>query len=193
MTTRSTQLLIDAERLQREIHARGFSSVQEFADSVGVHRNTVGNYLSGKTTLPGALARILQALDLTPADVISLSQRRKRVPALALVDLIESLHMDVPQAALVLFGSRARGTPKRYSDYDIGIYQLQALEYPLFSRLLDRVSEWNDGALLTAQLVDLTHADVPFLSGLADDMIFLAGSHAAWCGLLEKAGMHLHE
>jgi len=187
------QLVLDTERLQRQIHARGYSTLRDFADAVGVHRNTVGNYLSGKTALPNALARILAALDLAPADVLSLPIRRRQVPGLVLSDLIEELQVTVPETAVVLFGSRARGTAKRYSDYDIGVFSLDALDFPTFSRLLDLVSAWNEESLVTAQLVDLTHAGVDFLTGLAEDFVFLAGSQAAWCGLLRKAGVHLHE
>ena len=189
----TAQILLDTTRLRREIRARGFSGVTDFADAVGVHRNTVGNYLSGKTALPGALARILEALDLEPAEVLSLSRRHRQVPGLSVGDLIESLHLAVPEAALVLFGSRARGTAKRYSDYDIGVYHTGALEFAVFSRLLDLVSAWNEESLVMAQLVDLTRADVSFLKDLADDLVLLAGSHAAWCALLQKAEMQLHE
>ena len=193
MEVESAHIVVDASRLQREISRRGFSSVKDFADSVGVHRNTVGNYLSGKTSLPNALARILAALDLPPAEVLSLHQRRRQMPGLVLSDLIGDLHTAVPEAAFVLFGSRARGTAKRYSDYDLGVFRPDPLDFPTFSRLLDRVSEWNEESLATAQLVDLTHAEATFLGVLAEDFVFLTGSHAAWCGLLRKAGMQLHE
>ena len=193
MRKEEAQFVLDTARLQREIYARGFSSVQNFADSVGVHRNTVGNYLSGKTALPGAFARILDALDLAPAEVLSLTRRRRQVPGLAINDLIETLYAAVPDGALVLFGSRARATAKRYSDYDIGVYRLRVLEFPSFSRLLDLASTWNEESLSTAQLVDLTHADVDFLTGIAQDLLFLGGSYVAWCGLLRKSGLHLHE
>ena len=193
MHMESTQLFLDGTRLRREIRARGFSGVADFADSVGVHRNTVGSYLSGKTVLPSALARILQALDLEPDEVLSLFRRRKQVPGLPVADLVETLHVALPEAAFVLFGSRARGAAKRYSDYDIGVYRIDPLEFAVFSRLLDAVGTWNDESLLMAQLVDLTNADALFLSGVADDLVLLAGSHAAWCALLRKAGMELHE
>jgi predicted nucleotidyltransferase len=187
------QLILDTTRLQHEIRARGFSTAQEFADSVGVHRNTVGNYLSGKTALPSALARILLALDLAPADVLSLPVRRRQVPGLVLADLIEQLHGAAPDVAVVLFGSRARGTAKRYSDYDVGVFGLDAFGFATFSQFLDLASAWNEASLSTVQLVDLTHADAGFLTSLSEDLVFLAGFHAAWCALLHKAGMHLYE
>ena len=193
MHMESPQLLLDATRLRREIRARGFSGVRDFADAVGVHRNTVGSYLSGRTALPSALARILEELDLAPAEVLSLSRRRRRMPGLAVSSLVETLHGVMPEAALVLFGSRARGTAKRYSDYDIGVYRIDALEFSQFSRLLDSVSAWNEESVVAAQLVNLTRADASFLGDLADDLVFMAGSHAAWCALQQKAGMELHE
>ena len=189
----SAQLLIDSTRLQREIQARGFPTVKSFADSIGVHRNTVGNYLAGKTALPGTLARMLEALDLAPAEVLSLSQRRKQVPGLSIANLISTLHTSVPEAAFVLFGSRARGTAKRYSDYDIGVYHPDTMAFAVFSRLLDEVSAWNDESLVVAQLVDLTRADTSFLTRLAEDVVFLAGSHTSWCDLLQTAGVQLYE
>ena len=189
----ASQLLLDGSRLRREIRSQGFSGVKEFADAVGVHRNTVGNYISGKTALPGALAQILEALDLAPAEVISLFPRRRQVHGLLVSDLVESLHRVSPEAALVLFGSRARGAAKRYSDYDIGVFQVDALEFPIYSRMLDVVAEWNEESLVAVQLVDLTHAEVSFLEDLVEDLVLLAGSLAAWCDLLQKGGMQLYE
>ena len=193
MKTESAQLQLDTSRLQREIHQRGFNSVQDFADSVGVHRNTVGNYLAGKTALPSALAKILVALDLAPADVLFLPLRRRQVPGLLVADLVESLHAANPGAVVVLFGSRARGTAKRHSDYDLGLFCHNGFEFAAFSRMLDLVAAWNEKSLATAQLVDFSRADASFLAGLSEDLVFLAGSHEAWCELLRKSGMQLHE
>ena len=189
----STQLQLDVSRLQTEIQRRGYSTVQEFADAVGIHRNTVGNYLAGKTALPAALTKILLALDLAPADVLSLPFRRRQIPGLMIADLVDSLHAACPQAAFVLFGSRARGTAKRHSDYDIGVFRSEGLEFDLFSRLLDQVGSWTQDSLSTVQLVDLTNAEEALLEGISEDAEFLAGSPSAWCALLRKAGIQLHE
>lgn len=160
---------------------------------MGIHRNTVGNYLSGKVVLPGALATILAALDLSPGEVLSLSQRRRHVPALSVSELVASLHQAEPLAAYVLFGSRARNTPKRHSDFDIGVYRRDTLEFSAYSRLLNLVADWNDTATHVAQLTDFTRADAPFLREVSADMEFLAGSHKAWCDLLRRTGAQLYE
>ena len=158
------------------------------AEALGVHRNTIGNYLSGKAGLPQGLSRILDALDLAPAEVLSWDRRRRRIPGLAVSDLVGALHAEVPGAAFILFGSRARGDARRHSDYDLGLFSDAGLEFTLYSRLLDRVAEWNEESLLTAQLVDLTRAEPSFLSEVAEDAVFLAGSHAAWCAFPAKGG-----
>ena len=188
-----SHIAVDTKLLQQQILAKGFATAKDFADAVGVHRNTVGNYLSGRAALPGALARILTALDLSPADVFSLPVRRRQVPGLVLSGLLEELCSAKSEAAFVLFGSRARGTPKPYSDYDLGVFSPEPLEFAGYSSLMDITAAWNDESLATAQLVDLTHADNGFLSSIAHDLVFLAGSHAAWCGLLRKTGVHLYE
>ena len=192
-TKKDSQLVLDEDRLRQEIQARGFASAKDFADAIGVHRNTIGHYLSGKAGLPSALARILAALDLAPAEVLSLSHRRRRVPGLALGDLLDRLMAAGPDLAIVLFGSRARGTAKPFSDYDLGVFRVRPLEFAQYSRLLDIVSGWNDESLSMVQLVDFTRVDAAFLSAAADDLAFVAGSFSAWCELLRKAEVMPHE
>ena len=122
--------------------------------------------------------------------MLSWDRRRRPIPGLLVSDLVSALQAEVPGAAFILFGSRARGDAKRHSDYDLGLFSDPGPEFPLYSRLLDRVAEWNEESLLTAQLVNLTRAD---LAEVAEDAVFLAGSHAEWCAFLRKAGIRLHE
>ena len=187
-----TRLVLDTATLGRAIREAGYGSVRAFADALGLHRNTVGNYLSGQTALPTALERMLVALHLEPGDVLRLERRDRRVPGLEVRALVDELHSAMPDAAFVLFGSRARGTAKTYSDFDLGVYRCGSLEFSDYSRLVDRVEEWNEQSLHEAQLVDLVAADVDFVRRIADDVVFLAGSIDAWCALLEKAGWSVH-
>jgi transcriptional regulator with XRE-family HTH domain len=124
-----TQIILDDTRLRQDIRARGFSTAKQFADAIGVHRNTVGNYLSGNAGMPSALGRILEALELTPADVLSLSRQRRQVPGLAVADLVDRLINVEQNLAVVLFRSRARKDAKPHSDYDLGIYRHEPLEF----------------------------------------------------------------
>jgi plasmid maintenance system antidote protein VapI len=74
MEAQAATVKIDPPKLLQAMRARGFDSVTELADSLGLHRNTVGNYLSGKTGMPQALALILEALDLAPGEVLYLDR-----------------------------------------------------------------------------------------------------------------------
>ena len=187
-----SHLVLDTDALGRAIHDAGYESVRAFADALGLHRNTVGNYLNGQTALPDALERMLVALDLGPGEVLRLERRTRHVPGLEVVELVDTLHRMMPDAAFVLFGSRARGTAKRYSDFDLGVHRTHGLEFSDYSRLLDVVGEWNQENLHEAQLVDLVAADAEFVRGIADDLIFLAGAMGSWCSLLERAGRSIH-
>jgi predicted nucleotidyltransferase len=193
MEAQAATVKIDPPKLLQAMRARGFDSVTELADSLGLHRNTVGNYLSGKTGMPQALALILEALDLAPGEVLYLDRPSRQVPGLCLSDLLERWQKAQPEAAWALFGSRARGTAKLYSDYDVGVYQDPGLSYTAYSRLLDLAAQWNESQLTTVQLVDLGRADESFLHRIGPDLVLLGGSTAAWCALLRKAGLHLHE
>lgn len=193
METSAPNLRLDTSKVRKAMHNHGFGSIQALAESLGLHRNTVSNYLTGKTGFPEALGLILAKLDLKPADVIILDQPHRQVPALELADLLDQLLGAQPHAAFVLFGSRARGRFKSYSDYDLGVFSESGLWFREYSRLLDIIAEWNDTRLHEVQLVNLNQADVSFLANIAPDLQHLAGSMGAWCELLRKAGWNIHE
>ena len=193
MTTKAPHVELQTERLEQAMREHGFESVRAFADALGVHRNTVHNYLHGRATLPDAFVRMLVALDLDPGEVLRLRRPSVHVPALRVADLVDELAAVLPEAAIVLFGSRARGDAKPHSDYDLGVFRSGPLEFTEYSRALDVVEEWNERSLSRAQLVDLVRADPDFVVDIADDLRFLAGSLRAWCDLLRKAGRQVHE
>lgn len=186
-------LRLDTRKVRQAIRSHGYGSVQALADALGLHRNTVSNYLTGKTGFPEALGLLLAKLHLQPADVIILDEPRRLVPALELADLLDQLLQAQPHAAFVLFGSRARERSKSYSDYDLGVFSESGLWFREYSRLLDIVAEWNEISLHEVQLVNLNQADASFLRNIAPDLLHLAGSMGAWCALLRKAGWDIHE
>lgn len=85
---------------------------------------------------------------------------RVQLPAahLTLVQAILSDH--VPQARVLAFGSRAAGTPRKYSDLDLAIIQPEPLSLRTISRLK---SAFEDSDLpICVDLVDWNHADSEF-------------------------------
>lgn len=90
---------------------------------------------------------------------------RVQLPAahLTLVQAILSDH--VPQARVLAFGSRAAGTPRKYSDLDLAIIQPEPLSLRTISRLK---SAFEDSDLpICVDLVDWNHADSEFKAMVA--------------------------
>jgi predicted nucleotidyltransferase len=74
---------------------------------------------------------------------------------------------------IVLFGSRARGTARKYADFDIGIYMKTPLSWRRFSVWKTQVEEiaWP----YRIDLVDLGRAPSDFWDTIQDEMIVLHG------------------
>ncbi|HQH26758.1 MAG TPA: helix-turn-helix domain-containing protein [Oligoflexia bacterium] len=181
--------VIDAERLSRALRDKGFRSFRELARELKLHRNTISNYLTGGPVLPDALERILSRLELTPGEVLKHSAPRRKVPGLEIAEFAAQLNRTDPDAVFVLFGSRSRGSAKRFSDYDIGIFKSTGLEFAAYSRLLNIAADWNEQQIPEVQLVNLNAADDGFLGAIRDDMKFLSGSLLEWTLLQKRCGI----
>jgi predicted nucleotidyltransferase len=186
-------VVVDREVIENAMRKKGYRTTKELAQHLGLHRNTLGGYLAGARAVPEALEKILEVLSLDPAQALRLTQRRRKNPALTIAKLVDQLSFAATGCCIVLFGSRARGTPKKYSDFDLGVFSEKELVFKKFSSLLNIVADWNDNSLSTVQLSNLSIADQEFLSSIANDLIFLGGSFLAWTMLLRQAGIQFYE
>lgn len=188
MQTSNDYYPINRDALFLAMRRKGFRSVEHLAQVLGLHRNTIGNYLQGSSAIPKALGKILDVLEVGPKDIFEERIVRRKVPGLKIEPLIETLLQRASHGAFVLFGSRARGTAKQFSDYDLGVYTREEIGFSDFSKLLTAVDEFNSKALVTAQLTNLSRADSDFLRAIGGDLFFLGGSFKNWIELL-GAGM----
>ena len=184
---------IKPEIVRAAMLRKGYKSIDNLSAALGLHRNTVGNYLRGAPAFSPALNSLLQFLDLNPNEVFEQVRPKKRIHWLAICELVSGLHRRHSAAAYVLFGSRARGAHKRFSDYDLGFFSSKEIKFQDFSELLSLVDEHNDQSLSTAQLTNLNVADSSFLREIQDDLLFIAGDPQAWLDLLAKAEYYLYE
>ncbi|MBL7663233.1 helix-turn-helix domain-containing protein [bacterium] len=179
--------IINSHLLRQKIKTLGFKSIHDFATTIGVHRNTVSDYLNSKAKpLPDGLEKILNYLGLHPKDAL-LEHRLEsfQYPEQPILPLIDELVTACPEAAFVLYGSRARGTEKKYSDFDIGLYTIKPIPFSLYSSLLDKVDCWNEANILSVQLTNLNNADQYFLTSISKDIKFIGGKPKAWEVLLK--------
>lgn len=150
-----------------------------------MHRNSLSNYINGGQIFPEVLEKALVALGVDPAKVIKLN-----VPAIddsmrVVAELSDRIAHKHDRCCVVLFGSRARGQHKRFSDYDLGVYSQSGIPFPEFSAMLSCVDDFNEATMHSAQLTNIANAGNVFLTEIGPDLQFLAGSRVAWTALVD--------
>ena len=189
----TADFILNRDAFESALNSAGYRSISELARKLGLHRNTITAYLRGAPALPQALSRILSELKLSPSDAILETRPHRDAPERPIATVIDDLAAQCPDAAYVLFGSRARGTSKKYSDYDLGVFRKQSLPLTLYSSLLNKIAEWNSTTMTEVQLTDLSRAPESFLESIRSDMCFMSGSRREWLNLLEHAGIETNE
>ena len=97
-------------------------------------------------------------------DLANLNASLHLAPAhLSMVQAILANH--VPQARVLAFGSRAAGTPRKYSDLDLAIIQPEPLTLRTISRL--RIAFEDSDLPICVDVVDWNQADSEFKAMVA--------------------------
>lgn len=180
--------VLDPIRFEESLKNKGYKSLSEFAANQGIHRNTIHYYLRGQPVFSKKLQQIFLALDVDPVKLIiekSIATPADKTAPIA--DAIDQLQTSLPQAAYVLFGSRARAGARRYSDWDIGVFKESGLARDEFRILKRRLDELQEASPYFIDLINLNGADELFLKNISRDWCFLAGRHRDWVALQRKA------
>jgi predicted nucleotidyltransferase len=193
MESFSHRFILNREGFLTALSQGGYSSVSELAGALGVHRNSLSNYLNGGQIFPEVLEKALLALRLDPAKVIKLGAPTVDESTRVIAELSDRIAQKDVRCCVVLFGSRARGRHKRFSDFDLGVYVKGGIPFAEFSSMLSYVDEFNEATMHTAQLTNISEADDSFLTEIGPDLQFLAGSHVAWTSLVDTVRGLLHE
>lgn len=176
--------LLDAEGLKKQLLAAGYPSIVEFAKATGLHRNTVQKLLQGGSVFSQALQKIADRLQLDPVSLLQpVLGEASAIPHVEeLAPLVQQLLHREPQVAVILFGSRASGRARTYSDWDLGLTRfpkpLGGIEFLRLKRWMDEVGE---RLVRTVDVVNLDQAPDWFLGNTAAQLRYLAGHREAWC------------
>ncbi len=168
-----------------------FGTANRLADAIGIHRNSISNYLSGKCLLPDSVEKILNSLGVNSMDafnVVSDSEQTEAQQVLA--NVIGGVVRRCPDSSIILFGSRARKKNRKYSDFDLGVLRDGPLSLKEWSDLRNIVDENTEDLPFQVDLVDLGRADEKFLSGISRDAKFLGGSPKYYLELFGKRGKY---
>ncbi len=177
--------IIDSERFQQALRERGYRSIGALAKTLGIHRNTIHHYLSGNGVFPDGLERILEALDLSPADIIIKREPEER-PLERIAPFVDALHENFPEVTFILFGSRVRRNARKYSDWDIGVYVSEGLAHERYREIVRLAEELAEELPFDIDVVNLNHADEAFLAEASRGWRFLSGRLSDWYALQRK-------
>lgn len=181
--------VLNLNSIKAAMARRGIRGFTALARRTGVHRNTIGRFVwKREPVLPESVSRILDELELSPAQALERVEERAAdaTASGALAGLVDELVELCPKAAYVLFGSRARGDARRYSDFDIGVFSTEGVQMGQYLGLLDVKERHEDNLPWFVDLVNLNNADVQFLQSIAADLRFLAGRQGDWQALQKR-------
>lgn len=151
---------------------RGFSGIKPLLNYLGLHRNTLDRYSNGASVLPSSIEAVLEALEI-PIEKATYS--KAKTPQLPIDSLVEAIHSFRSDISVFLFGSRARGNPRKYSDYDLGIYSQKGIILDDYLKVLEIKEQYEDSSSYRADCVNLNNADKEFLVGIMKDIRMLVG------------------
>ncbi|MBI2422507.1 MAG: nucleotidyltransferase domain-containing protein [Candidatus Hydrogenedentes bacterium] len=91
-----------------------------------------------------------------------------------------------PDLVVVLFGSRARRTHRRYSDSDLGVYAAGDIAHREYLRMITVLDDAAEDFPCVVQLVNLNAAPEAMLRRIAPDLCYVTGAVEAWKDLQER-------
>jgi predicted nucleotidyltransferase/DNA-binding Xre family transcriptional regulator len=192
---------VDSVKFRLALTRKGLRSVSELARVLDIHRNTIQNYLKGMSVFNERFERILAFLELSPEDLIV--NTKDTTPSLmtASNDTSRNIHSEAlliaseladaicdmmdKNGAVVLFGSRATGKARPYSDIDIGVFAYEGLTHQEYLPLCELKNQYEDTCQFTFDLINLNAAEKDFLDSIIPEVTFLAGSARAFRSLTQ--------
>lgn len=181
--------IIDEKKFYEALKKRGYRTIGDLAKTLGIHRNTIHYYLSGHGVFPEKLEQLLNALDLKPQDALIRREEVSQAPLQKIVPVVDQLQSEFPDMTFVLFGSRAEGRAKKYSDWDIGVYAAGGLPHDRYLRIAQRADDLTEYFPYFVEVVNLSRADEHFLKRIAQHWMYLGGKFRGWVELQQKAAI----
>lgn len=181
--------ILDSRRFQKALKESGFRSIGELAKSLGMHRNTIHYYLSGRGVFSEKLDKIIHSLNLKPYDVLIDEEDKARLPFEKIAPMIDELQKEFSDVAFILFGSRSRRSAHKYSDWDIGVYRKGGLSHKDYRRVVKRAGDLSEDLPFFVEIINFNKASGLFLREASKGWTFLAGRLKDWLDIQRKAAL----
>ncbi len=182
---------IDKNKVKKRVMELGYKNLAQFAVKNKIHRNTLRQILSGKNVFLSSFEKIASRLKLDPMELILpwsvFPSKIKEIDEIR--PIVARLVREVPKGAVVLLGSRAALSPKKYSDWDLGLLKYpEPLSGTEYLKLKGWVEEWSEDLVRQVDLINLNQAPSWFLEGINNQITYLDGNWEAFVylrGLLD--------
>ncbi len=164
---------LDIDRVKSLASNAGITSLTELCHKASVHPNSLTPYIKGtRSPLTQVVIEIAAALNVSAHLLLKGDGYDPLI-----YQIRQVVEEALPQArAAILFGSRARGTAKPYSDIDIGLTGgSKPISFPEFVRIETQIEERFEDFTHTIDLVNLDLAPYHFLTEIESDLKFLTG------------------
>jgi len=178
--------IVAKDLFHKALKEQGYPSLSQLARDLGIHRNTLHYYLAGRPLLPENFERVIGALGLSPGEILVQKKSSPDIPYQEIVPLIDQLHAEFPQVTFILFGSRAKGKARRYSDWDLGVYHKDGLDHSTYRSIVKRKGNLTEDFPYLVEVVNLNRADLEFLKDISRHWIFLTGRRQDWVDLQKR-------
>ena len=178
---------LNMAQLRHYARRRGYRGIAGLLRSLGLHRNTLNRFAHGAGVLPKSVEMVLAALQIPLQEAIQNKRNVENSNLLPILPLIEQLGTKFSRYSFVLFGSRARGRSRKYSDFDIGVIADSTLPFSDYSKMLELKEEFEARSPFFVDLVDLSHADKDFINSVSQEAELLSGKYSDLLKLQQRA------
>ena len=101
--------------------------------------------------------------------------------------VVDGILKRYPECCVVLFGSRARGTNRPFSDFDLGVFSAAGISHSHYVELVQLGEELMEDFPVMVQVVTLCRADPTLLRQIGTDIKFLGSRMNDWITLRSRS------
>ena len=172
---------IDTAAIKRLMEAKAITSFSELCRLANIHRNSLQPYLKGESSVYSSVfERICKTLDTNPAELILDGKTFDHHGLFALLRDLWS-QKEFSRRCCFLFGSRATGDSKKFSDYDIGLSAgLDDTNLTDFFLIKEEILIAVDNLPVSIDIVDFDAAPPWFISEVRNNFHFICGRDLAY-------------
>ena len=161
-------MILSRARIKRLMKDSNIRSLTELAQKAKIHRNSLGSDIPAFNPV---YLSVCKALGVEPDKALESNQTIIR----------DTVNQIAPNRGFFLYGSRAKGTSREFSDYDIGVTGGEdKLDWREFLKIKQRLEEACENLPVKVSILNFDDAPDNFISDFDSPIEFLGGNHEAF-------------